>query len=242
MKKNKKINLKSPSIISAIIIAIATIIAAIIRITPQSPIKVVSTGNSNKITVDSKKVDAKKDYVQGNKIETTINAPKALIVTQNQTGNNNIINQISSQDYKQLTESQREQVIENLKQLIREFSQPPKIFIEIESGNSMRNKVAYDLETLLKSFNLGQYAQGNTYIGRFPDHPITIICNSQNKEFVDKFIKAIEPYIKCQYYIDSNTIFSTDIIKFYINGTPSFEMDGRVQIVSDRILKCYQNV
>jgi hypothetical protein len=106
-------------------------------------------------------------------------------------------------------------------------NEEPKIIIEIELGNSMRAKVAKDLENILQEFDLGYYQQG-TYGGRFPDHPITFTGNRENITFVKELLNCINPYIKAECsYKECGT---TDDIFLYINGTPSFQPDGSVKI------------
>lgn len=184
--------------------------------------------------IDSDRIDG--DKVETKKIETkveeTLEAPNALIVTKNQSGGQNTVNnvtQLTSQSYQQLSNSVISKLVSNLQYLEDEYPNPPKIIIEIESGNSLRHKVANDLERILVANNLGYYPKGNTFMGRFPEFPISVFTSSKNLEYTQDFIKTIEPYLTSQYFID--TSFSgNQRIKFYINGIPTFNQNGQVRI------------
>ena len=104
-----------------------------------------------------------------------------------------------------------------------------QIFVEIEAGNSLRDKVANDLGEILAECSLRHYPKGNTFIGRFPDHPITILCSQPNVPFVRELITSIAPLITGQVEI-LNDLKSNEIIKIYINGSPTFTAKGEVRI------------
>jgi hypothetical protein len=106
----------------------------------------------------------------------------------------------------------------------------PTIILEIESGNSMRNKVAEDIENLFQKFSLGFYPRGNTYIGRFPDHPITVIGSEKNIGFFRDLVDSISPYLKAEWFYLVNNGMPNDTLKLYLNGTPSFQPNGSVTI------------
>ncbi len=102
-------------------------------------------------------------------------------------------------------------------------------FIEIEAGNNNRHKVASDLAAILEDFNLGGYKSGNTNIGRFPDHAVTIFCAPENTVSVKDFIMSIEPYLHGEIYIENN-FSNISMVRIYFNGDPIFYQDGSVII------------
>ena len=242
---------KSKSIKAAWISAGAVIIAAIIygifSLWDTSESKrvinneIVATDSSNvKVTNNQNKVHG--DFISAEKVEikkvddsktdnSVIEAPNALIVTKDQSGGNNTvnINQVSFQSYQKPTQELIYSMSQNLDNLKSKYTNAPKVKIEIESGNSIRHKVALDLEQFLIAKNMGYYPKRNTSTGRFPDFPISIFSSSANLNFAVDFINSLEPYIDSYFYIDT-TSRSNEIVTMYINGTPSFKNNGSVKI------------
>ena len=171
------------------------------------------------------------DLVKGNKSikHDEIIAPNALIVTKNQSGGQNTVN-VYQNEFKPLDNALETIIEQKLSVLANQYNKHPQIIIEIESNNSQRNKIALYLEKLLSKNNLGTYPKGNTYTGRFPDNPISVIINPKNKDYTDKFLDILRVYIKDKYQIIQDDHFSLDFIKFYINGQPLFENNGTVKI------------
>lgn len=158
-----------------------------VNITGRDSSSISVTNNQNAIKgdyINGNKVIINRDTLQGNK-NVKITAPKALIVTNNQSGGNNSvnINQITSQTYQKISKEISDQLNKNLNIIKIKYPNNPKVIIEIESGNSMRDRIARDLESFFASRNLGYYPKGNTSIGRFPDHPISIFTSSKNLNF-----------------------------------------------------------
>jgi hypothetical protein len=175
----------------------------------------------------------KGDLVQGNKVTKTkeeeINAPSALIVTKDQSGGTNTVNFFQN-EYKPLDQKIIQEIEEKLNKLIVEYPNAPKTIIEIESGNSQRNKIALVLEELLSKGNLGVYPKGNTYMGRFPDYPISIFINPSNKKFTKDLLNSIELFITGEFKIIEDERVPTDIVRIYINGQPLFDTNGKVKV------------
>jgi hypothetical protein len=234
--------------ITGIMVIIAALITGLFTVShkneePSQNQNVNITGkDSSKISYTNNQNEIKGDYINGNKVvikngtqkvepNSKVVAPKALIVTNNQSGGNNTvnINQMTSQSYQPISKEINDQVNKNLTNLKIKYPNAPIIHIEIESGNSMRNKVARDLEIYFVTMNLGFYPKGNTSIGRFPDSPISIFTSKSNLMFTQDLINAIKPFIDCKYIIDT-AFGSSDFIRFYINGTPTFSDNGSVKI------------
>ncbi|MFV8335809.1 hypothetical protein ACNQF7_06930 [Flavobacterium sp. RSP29] len=174
----------------------------------------------------------KGDYIKGDKKETKseiINAPSALIVTNRQSGGQNTVNYYQN-EFKVPNVDIDNSIYSNIQDLITQYPNHPSTVIEIESGNSQRNKVAIQLETYLKEQHLGQYPKGNTYMGRFPDYPVTLFFNPENKQYVEALIKSIKPYLKTEYHLEETPSFPNNHIRLYINGQPLFETSGKVTI------------
>jgi hypothetical protein len=175
----------------------------------------------------------KGDLIQGDKVTKTkkeeINAPSALIVTKNQSGGTNTINYFQN-EYKSLDHQIIEKIDQELSKLTLEYPNSPRTIIEIESGNSQRNKIALALEELLSKKNLGVYLKGNTSIGRFPDYPISIFINPSNKKYTEDLLNSIELFITGEFKIIEDERFPIDVIKIYINGQPLFDTNGKVKV------------
>ena len=173
------------------------------------------------------------DLVKGDKVSKTkqeeIYAPSALIVTKDQSGGQNIVN-FSQNEYKAINKDLKEEIKEKLDKLILKYPNPPKIVIEIESGNSQRNKVALEIEELFAKNNLGIYPKGNTFIGRFPEFPISVFINPANKNFANELIDALKSYILGEFKIIEDNATQTNFIRVYINGEPLFDSTGKVRI------------
>jgi len=244
---NKPVTIKA-AWISAIALIIVAIITGIFTLFTKEPHvnnsinSDVKAFNSSKINVSNNQNEIKGDFVNGKKNilnsktindeeNIKINAPKALIVTQKQTGGTNTvnINQITSQSYQLISLEIKDQLNHNLNSLIIHHRDNPKLIIEIESGNSMRDKIARDFENILIPKNLGYYPKGNTFLGRFPDHPISLFSSIKNLKFTIDFLNSIKPYIESEFFVDTS-FKSNEIVRFYINGTPTFSSNGKVKI------------
>lgn len=174
----------------------------------------------------------KGDYIKGDKKvnkSEVINAPNALIVTNRQSGGQNTVNYYQN-EFKNPNENIDNSVYSNIQELIKQYPNHPLTVIEIESGSSQRNKVAIQLEKYLTENNLGQYPKGNTFIGRFPDYPVTLFFNPENKQYVEDLIKSLKPYLKTEYYLQETSNFPKNQIRIYLNGQPLFETSGKVTI------------
>jgi hypothetical protein len=173
----------------------------------------------------------KGDLVKGNKItiKEEINAPSALIVTKDQSGGNNTVNFFQN-EYRPLDQKIIQEIDEDLEKLIVAYPNKPKTIIEIESGNSQRNKIALALEELFSKGQLGVYPKGNTFMGRFPDYPISIFINPINKKFTKDLLNSIELFITGEFKIIEDEKFPDDIIRIYINGEPLFDTNGKVKV------------
>ncbi len=140
------------------------------------------------------------------------------------------VDQRTSASYVPPDTSLRNMVLKNLHNLSsRHDTSNLQVIIEVEAGNSLRDKVANDLGEILSECNLGHYPKGNTYMGRFPDYPITVLCSTLNAPFAKELITSIEPLMtgKVGFLTD---LQSDKIIKMYIYGTPTFSAKGEVRI------------
>jgi len=174
------------------------------------------------ISSQKKIIDSSSTVIAG-KIVTQTNSPNATqIVTDTITINFN------SNAYKKPSNKLTRTIFENLKGLKQKYPSPPVIIIQVESGNSQRRKVALQLERFLSEYWLGGYPSGNTSIGRFPEHPISIIYNSKNDLYVKDFLVAICPYMPKEYYLESDDNYSSNRIILYLNGVPLFSNNGSV--------------
>lgn len=174
-----------------------------------------------------------RDLVQGNKVSKTkkeeINAPSALIVTKNQSGGENTVN-LFQNEYKSINENIRQEISEKLDELANKYPNAPTTVIEIESGNSQRNKLALELEDLLSKNNLGVYPKGNTNMGRYPDYPISVFINPVNKQYTKELLVSLETLISGEFKIIEDEGLPSNTQRLYINGQPLFDTNGKVKV------------
>lgn len=175
----------------------------------------------------------KGDLVQGNKVSNekneVINAPEALIVTKNQSGGINTVN-VFQNEYKPIDDKVKKSISEKLKAVSAKFPKAPISSIEVEAGNTQRHKIALDLESLLANYQLGEYPKGNTFMGRFPENPISVFANPINRTYVDELIKSLGEFISEGFVIVEDVNFPSSFIRIYINGQPLFDINGKVKV------------
>jgi hypothetical protein len=174
----------------------------------------------------------KGDYVNGNKNvkkSNVVDASNALIVTNNQSGGQNIINYYQN-EFKLPNDEISNSININIQKLIKNYPNHPFTTIEIESGNSLRDKVASQLELYMKIDNLGQYSKGNVSMGRFPDYPISVFFNTKNKQYVEDLIESLKSYIAGEFHFVEMPDFPNNFVRLYINGQPQFDISGKVKI------------
>ena len=172
-------------------------------------------------------------WVQENLNKKILNSSETIVnVTSNyQSGGLTaaVVNIQHASNYVQPSQELNLLISKNLSHLIELYANRiPKIYIEIESGNSKRTKVASDLVRLLSPVG-AQFSQG-TFLGRHPDDPITVLGNSSNIPFFKDLQKNISPYIDSFWRYPIIETFNDDILKIYINGEPSFNESGQVKI------------
>lgn len=102
-----------------------------------------------------------------------------------------------------------------------------RIQVEVEANSSERQKVAETLGRLLSSKGLGGYASG-TYIGRFPNAPITLFYGTENSEIAKDFRAAVSGFITGEIRFEPLISWPSNFLRFYLNGTALFSEDGRV--------------
>ncbi len=191
----------------------------------EKPIPIKNTQTINNFQI-------KGDYINGEKKEIkseVINAPNALIVTNRQSGGENIVNYYQN-EFKAPNSEIDNLLFSNIENLIKKYPNPPLTIIEIESGNFQRDKVAIQLKTYLSRSNLGEYQQGNINSQKCPNYPVTIMFNAENKQYVNALINSIEPYFEAKYNLRELPTLPIDRIKLYINGQPLFGPSGKVKI------------
>lgn len=192
---------------------------------------VESTGTK---ILEQQKESSKNEFVQHE------NSTNQIIKKIEETNKNQVENQdkilnkleeLSSHSYKPLDQNIRRQIIQHLSKLRSNYSSFPQLSIEIETGNSMRHKVALELESILTPLNLGGYGKGNVFMGRFPDYPITVFTNPENIQYVKDLLDILCIYIKEGITVQPDSRFPADFIRIYINGTPEFYNDGTIKVI-----------
>ncbi len=140
------------------------------------------------------------------------------------------LEEMTSSSYKPLDNEIKREIINNLKILKSENKSFPYIAIEVESGNSQRHKIALELESILTPLELGTYGEGNTFIGRFPDHPISVFYNPSNDIYVKKITGILSNYIFEGFSLISDKNYPGNYMRIYINGIPEFYNDGSLKV------------
>lgn len=138
---------------------------------------------------------------------------------------------ITSERFQELTPDNKSTIVNRLYDFFTDHRIHPRIMIQVESGDNMRNRVALEFENILGDYDAGFYPKGNTFMGVFPDYPITIVLNPSNKNYMDDFLKSIKSFIACdnpQFIFYES--FPNDVVKFYINGKPTFDQNGSITI------------
>lgn len=161
---------------------------------------------------------------QSTKQQTVVNSPGSVNIQGD-------VNIGSRNEYKALSPDVEAQLISSLKAFKASIHDNPiHVRVDVENGSSLRNKVAASLGNALSSLGLGGSSQGkgNTFIGVFPDHPVTILCADENQDIAIKFQQAIEIFLRSGVYIERSHHFPRDFIRVYMYGQPLFNSDGSV--------------
>jgi len=137
---------------------------------------------------------------------------------------------LTSHTYKPLSQAIKQQIIKNLSELKSKTKTYPVLSIEIESGNSQRNKIALELESMFSPLELGHYGKGNTFMGRFPDYPISLFANIENLQYAEEIKGILSAYIKEGITIREDINFPKNFLRIYINGNPEFYTDGTIKV------------
>jgi len=131
--------------------------------------------------------------------------------------------------YKPLSQAQRDALVQNLIQIRERYTNPPKLVIAVEQGNSSRMRVGTDLKSFLDSagFTTGQRPQQTFRTGAPPDVRITF--NPANLQLVQELATVIgQGYINKQFSGKKNEKFGKEEIEIEINGDPLFSEAGIV--------------
>jgi hypothetical protein len=137
----------------------------------------------------------------------------------------------STSEYRPLSSSLEKKVLDGLKTLKASFPNAV-VRVDIEAGSGTRHKLAKALGAYLEEASLGKYPLGNTNIAVAPGYPITITCAATNQAFTDQLIAVISLYIKAKggMHVESLAERSDSFVRIYLNGEPTFQMDGSVEI------------
>ena len=157
--------------------------------------------------------------------QTVQGSPGAVVVQ----GNSNIITLDSSHEYRAPSQDVEATLLKNLMSFKAGLGQTGlQVHVEIEAGNSLRDKVATTLGNALSTTGIGSYPQGNTYMGRFPGHPVTMHFSPQDQDTAFKFKDAISVFIRSAIHMEPLPGFSPHFFRIYLNGEPLFNKDGSV--------------
>lgn len=163
---------------------------------------------------------------------TVGNVKGDVVISQNQTGGitAHTVN-ITSEKFQDITSDFKIKISDNLAELVKNYPNHPTLLIQVESGDNMRNKVAIEMKGLLSQYGIGYYPKGNTFMGVMPDHSVTIILNPDNKKYIDELFSSLKLFIiSDDFHFEPNESFPKDVVKFYINGKPTFDLNGTVTI------------
>ena len=107
------------------------------------------------------------------------------------------------------------------------------LFVEIgiETGSSIRYKIASKLEQLLKKNGIpSHFKSGTSYYGWNQRSPITIKYNPLNEQFSKDFGNLVKTYINSDIEYKSDETFESWKIFFFINGDAIFNKNGSMKI------------
>ena len=176
-----------------------------------------------------------------NSLKTNRSSPRGIdnrqinasIYTENQSGGTNTVNITSSLEYKVLSNDLRAQIVKELiffkeKHRVGNYNW---ININIESGSSMRRKLATDLDFLLK-FGSNDWAlfHENIMIGTNPENPISVFFHPDTENIVKDLLKILSTYIKEGFVLRADNSHLNNTIDIFINGTPNFNENGQVRV------------
>ena len=140
-----------------------------------------------------------------------------------------VVNIQSSKEFKPVSAEIETQLREKLRSFEASITRKKlTVSVDIETGSSLRDKVATTLGDALRSAELGYYATGNTFMGVLPEYPVTILCAPEEEETAIKFQKAIAVFLRGGTHVKAESGFPRDFIRVYLYGQPLFESDGSV--------------
>jgi len=131
--------------------------------------------------------------------------------------------------YKPLSQAQRNALVQNLLQIRERYTNPPKVVVAVEQGNSSRMRVGSDLKSFLDraGFTTKQRPQQTFRRGAPPD--IRVTFNPTNLQLVQELATVItQGYINKQFSGKKNEKFGKEEIEIEINGDPLFSKAGIV--------------
>jgi len=133
--------------------------------------------------------------------------------------------------YKPLNKSLRDDLVQNLIDIYKHHTNPPKFIISVEQGNSSRMRIGKDLTSFINSagFTTSQRSKQTLYVGIVVPSDITIKYNPLNLKLVQAFANIIgKLYINTQFANNRNEKFDKEEIIIDIKGDPLFSESGIV--------------
>ena len=162
---------------------------------------------------------------------TVQNSPGAIVPTMVDSPNSTQVIELAPRnEFLSATNQIKKLTSENLSAFKRNNPQlPVQIVLEVEAGSIARIKVAEELGDLLWANELGFYNKG-TMMGISPEYPITIFFGQTNDVIAKELSSAIFPLISGGIHLEKDLRLGANVCHLYLNGTPFFESNGRVNI------------
>jgi hypothetical protein len=157
------------------------------------------------------------------KVQTVQSSPGSMNIQAD------VVNIQSSKEFKPISAEIDAQLTQKLKDFKVGIGRKELfVRVDIETGSSLRDKVATTLGNALRSAGLGDYPKGNTFMGVLPDYPVTILCAEKDQDIAMKFQQAIAVFLRGGTHIKADPGFNRHFIRVYLYGQPLFENDGSV--------------
>jgi hypothetical protein len=139
---------------------------------------------------------------------------------------------ITNNSYLALNAKIREQVIDNLEKLKKDYPRHPNVLLYNYEAGGMITNVIDDFANILSSEKLGGNGAYGTQYSISLNKPVEVLMLRSDSAFFHDFLNAVKPYI---FITSIDTIFANPVgaipvIKVRFGRMPNFDQYGRVII------------
>lgn len=117
-------------------------------------------------------------------------------------------------------------------QALRQRHPALAVQIDIETGSSLRFRVADTLGQQLERASIGGFGRTNTFMGVAPEHPVTVWCAPESLALARDVLTSVTAYLRVlpEAHIEVRDGSPSQRVHIFINGLPRFNDDGTVVI------------